>query len=161
MKDIRAYSVRDMALLWAGGCALAVCMMVTASIVGWPASASMLNDFARSATAYQSRDRQIVADYEAYARAHPNDAAAQAEAHRHLAAIATSARNDSAISALVHRGVLDTTFHAEDRSPRATFAHLVESIVSLALFWMAVVVPIVLVGATLWWGIARSASRAT
>ena len=80
MKDLRAFSGREILILWAGGAGLAICLLLGARALQRPILRTELSQLAREQLLRSERQREVDSAYAAYARAHPEDSAAQAAA---------------------------------------------------------------------------------
>jgi len=159
LKDLRDYTGREIVMLWASGAVLVAGLLVAARAVQRPVMRSGLNEYARMSMLARERERELDSAYVAYARAHPEDSAAQADARRRTAIAASTRDRDSTTMALVQRGVLDTAYNARARSERGALGTLSAFFGIFTLLGSALAVPFVLTIATLWWGIGRNRRR--
>ena len=159
MKDLREYTGREIMMLWVSGAVLVVGLLVAARAVQRPVLRSELNEYARRSMLSREREHELDSAYFVYARAHPEDSAAQADARRRTAITTSSRHRDSTTVALVQRGVLDTAYNARALSARGTLGRLSAFFGIFTLLGSAFAVPCVLAITTLWWGIGRNRRR--
>lgn len=155
MKDLRTFSPREMLLLWAGGVLVAVGLLVGAPRVARHAVHPLLNQMARRSLAYRDRDREEDSAWVVYARAHPRDSAAQAEAQRRSMTLAQSVKADSMMSAMVKRGTLDTAFNPDAGSERSAVTALTMLFATTVMIGTGFAIPLCLAAVTIWWGLPR------
>lgn len=159
MKDLRTFAGREMMMLWLGGAVVAVGLLFAARAMARPIMRTELNQFARERVLQQDRAREVDSLYSAYARAHPDDSAAQRSARLHRVSATHLSRGDSIALALVQRGALDTAFNPGLRGVRSTITRASGLLGAYAISCIALSIPCVLAVVTLWWAVARRRLR--
>jgi hypothetical protein len=155
MRDLRNYTPSDIAALWLAGLALAVVLLVAGWLVPRHIVRRDMSRYAVGAAAYTARDRQIAADYAAYANAHPADSAAQRKAREKTAEMNRQLRTDSMLVSLKARGRLGDPPGPEENQARAGFRKLVVLLLSYLALCVGLIIPPTLAGFTIWWAVAR------
>lgn len=155
MKDVRAFSGREILILWAGGVGLAICLLLGARALQRPILRTEFSQLAREQLLRSERQREVDSAYAAYAHARPEDSAAQAAFRPRVPGLGGSVKSGSVTADLVRRGLIDTAFTPTRRSQRTNLVNLSGLFGTLAMYGMALAIPLVLAVVTLWWIVVR------